>query len=960
MTEPVRRLNFETPESSLLGKERSPLGSMTASSVTRDDVENLVSSFERGEMKKSPFRGSAKEEEECVGDFCTLKAPTKTGLFHRERMTVDPGMTGRFRAEESRAQLRREEKKTCDTSEYWVGPYGVKVPNEVTSVVAADGRNTLYKDGKQTEIYVKNPLTREEYLKRYSFYSDECGYVYNRPGAYRYNERNEAETEALFKAEQAKATIEEEESELTRGKKIGLEDLRTLMRAGEAKSSLREQERATLRNPTRVNIETLAREAEATLKESRKDKPVEERLKRTAERVERVERAERTERAERAGRSRIPEMPVLTEPLFTRERLGTLPPVAMTEEREYYRNRSPPSRGETRATLSRLKEELAEEDREEEEAEARVDLTRARISRRSRERSPEERSQRTERVSLKSLQEEREGGEDYLTKLLSKIPPVQPTERYSVASLRDRIREQHLKGDEDEDVDDKIPMAPRRSPDRSSLGLTEREIQEARDLELARELQEEENRASSSSRVSRVGREEPKYSLKDLRREAAMASVESSERRAQLRGDEREFEEFTLLDRDRTNLRAERAERRAERSRIPEMPVLTELPTVSGTLGRLPPLPVSEPFAATLRVQESMKEKKSVAPALILTKYLGDLETDTLRWTFSPKPVPQMPNAEYIRVGAIGDGNCFFHAVCKGLADKYRQSYSVPDIVTEAYLQDLESYIGGVELFDTRTFQPIENQTMVIAERTEPILSRSRANPLTTQYRVNRSTLNNEMGRYRRAFVRQLREDMATNVIEKERYQTIVANNTTGRIGLKLEEIVLNLGLNIENLSLSNTLQDVIRREGLSYEDLYTAAIQNVLNEIVIDLRNMNSVEPFYTNILSDVIDADIYLLRDQDLMKPPGSKDTPFYSGVSFHQSIRGPSNLKTPDDYYYGLPDRRAIVIISYGDNHYELIGRQDQKDGAFVINTTFSQNEPLIQDLYRMLSDLRKRAV
>jgi hypothetical protein len=53
-------------------------------------------------------------------------------------------------------------------SKYWIGPYGVFVPNKYDSVVAADGSNILYKDGSQTLIFVANPLTRLQWLEKYT------------------------------------------------------------------------------------------------------------------------------------------------------------------------------------------------------------------------------------------------------------------------------------------------------------------------------------------------------------------------------------------------------------------------------------------------------------------------------------------------------------------------------------------------------------------------------------------------------------------------------------------------------------------------------------------------------------------------------------------------------------------------------------------------------------------------
>lgn len=58
------------------------------------------------------------------------------------------------------------------SSNYWIGPYGILVPNDVLYVVAADGINTLYIDGSETEMATDTPLSEEEYKKLYARFDD--------------------------------------------------------------------------------------------------------------------------------------------------------------------------------------------------------------------------------------------------------------------------------------------------------------------------------------------------------------------------------------------------------------------------------------------------------------------------------------------------------------------------------------------------------------------------------------------------------------------------------------------------------------------------------------------------------------------------------------------------------------------------------------------------------------------
>lgn len=54
---------------------------------------------------------------------------------------------------------------------HWVGPYGVMIPNEITSVGAGDRRNILCSNGGVTEMTSIRPYTEEEYKKRYANYN---------------------------------------------------------------------------------------------------------------------------------------------------------------------------------------------------------------------------------------------------------------------------------------------------------------------------------------------------------------------------------------------------------------------------------------------------------------------------------------------------------------------------------------------------------------------------------------------------------------------------------------------------------------------------------------------------------------------------------------------------------------------------------------------------------------------
>ena len=52
---------------------------------------------------------------------------------------------------------------------YWEGPYGVRVHNSITDVVADDGYNTMYKDGGQTERWKINAEPMNETIYRSTY-----------------------------------------------------------------------------------------------------------------------------------------------------------------------------------------------------------------------------------------------------------------------------------------------------------------------------------------------------------------------------------------------------------------------------------------------------------------------------------------------------------------------------------------------------------------------------------------------------------------------------------------------------------------------------------------------------------------------------------------------------------------------------------------------------------------------
>ena len=61
---------------------------------------------------------------------------------------------------------------------YWVGPYGILVPNHIRDIVAKDGGNTLYKRGIVTQKCVRSKMTEETYKKTYAKFNTKDGKWY--------------------------------------------------------------------------------------------------------------------------------------------------------------------------------------------------------------------------------------------------------------------------------------------------------------------------------------------------------------------------------------------------------------------------------------------------------------------------------------------------------------------------------------------------------------------------------------------------------------------------------------------------------------------------------------------------------------------------------------------------------------------------------------------------------------
>jgi hypothetical protein len=67
---------------------------------------------------------------------------------------------------------------TTESTNYWLGPYNIRVPNHICSITYSDGMNTLTKGGLLTTAHNSEPPTKEEYLAEYTELKEDGFYWY--------------------------------------------------------------------------------------------------------------------------------------------------------------------------------------------------------------------------------------------------------------------------------------------------------------------------------------------------------------------------------------------------------------------------------------------------------------------------------------------------------------------------------------------------------------------------------------------------------------------------------------------------------------------------------------------------------------------------------------------------------------------------------------------------------------
>jgi len=363
------------------------------------------------------------------------------------------------------------------------------------------------------------------------------------------------------------------------------------------------------------------------------------------------------------------------------------------------------------------------------------------------------------------------------------------------------------------------------------------------------------------------------------------------------------------------------------------------LPSISSGYTPRPPLPTT-----SKTVFPSITMPSVTQPILKLNTFgtyiptiLEDNETGDLRWDRPDRPQPAEMNSFYRRVGCIADGSCFFHGIAKGLSGAYQSSYREPSAtITEDTLQNLEGAVNHGILFSSSLFTEPRNKNLSTVYTVRP-----------TMYQ----TFDNLMNKFRYDYVKILRHDFANKILTENRMQEILEKRFDGRINMEYSAIVANaneerIRRGLEPLDVNVQTNRLVHLEQDQY--VYKQALQIVKEQLAQELLSEDAVQPDFMLILSDYVGVDIYLLREQDLANP-NPRVTPLYGGSSLHMAVQGPRN-------------RRSIVLIGINDYHYEVVARVDQNETNLgilrYIHPNMGEEEPLIRQLYQMLTDIREQ--
>lgn len=278
-------------------------------------------------------------------------------------------------------------------------------------------------------------------------------------------------------------------------------------------------------------------------------------------------------------------------------------------------------------------------------------------------------------------------------------------------------------------------------------------------------------------------------------------------------------------------------------------------------------------------------------------RILSDEELGEIDWKHSP-PKPLEEDCSYMRVGCLADGSCFFHAIAKALSDTYQYTYRTRSAMAlpPDFLQKYDDLVSKCKFCPSHY----------------------------SSHEITGVSLNLCMKQFRTHYVHSFRKDLADSIMGEAEVRDNILKYMRGTIEMEADKLKYTW----------NGPRPV--RNGMSEEEAFERGFNNLISDLVRELKSMRDVKPHYILLLSDILGVDIYVVRDRHLSDKTGK--LPALYSQDMHLNVRG---------------NRAAIVIIAVRDIHYELVCKYNHCTSKRQY--VFLPSEPLVKKLFLSISPL-----
>jgi hypothetical protein len=313
--------------------------------------------------------------------------------------------------------------------------------------------------------------------------------------------------------------------------------------------------------------------------------------------------------------------------------------------------------------------------------------------------------------------------------------------------------------------------------------------------------------------------------------------------------------------------------------------------------------PSSRSQHQTIEQKEDINVQPQVIKTVLLVRPLRDNESENLIWNREPN-LPRLNGSKYQRVGVMGDSNCLFHCVLKTFSPLYQDSYETRDVITETRLRFYEAQVQNTLKFTA-------------------LFDKPRSNDEKTVYRItDQARFHKQMESWRTLFADQFRYELANK---------LKTDITTQNNYIKVSPEQLN-------------------RYKEAYPDKSATQIWDKIFEDQskeLTTRMFMSIDYFY--MLGEQIGFDVYIIRDRDIIDPNSKNNIVF--GLDYAQNlVRGPRTLRKIDNPKLSESERPTMIVMVYGDNHFELISKVWNQGDTLRAQFKHSPDDPLVQLLYQ----------